>query len=96
MNRNPSNEHSVLRNRIKGKDKKMAKAIGIDLGTTSSVLAVWETDKGTVVPNSEGSRTTPSVVAYTGGWRTSGGAIRPAPGYLKSWIRDLENPSQQN
>ena len=43
----------------------MAKAIGIDLGTTNSVAAVWETDKGTVIPNSEGSRTTPSVVAYT-------------------------------
>ncbi len=43
----------------------MAKAIGIDLGTTNSVVAVWEADKGTVIPNSEGSRTTPSVVAYT-------------------------------
>jgi len=42
----------------------MAKAIGIDLGTTNSVVAVWEGDKGTVIPNSEGSRTTPSVVAY--------------------------------
>ena len=43
----------------------MAKAIGIDLGTTNSVAAVWEGDKATVIPNSEGSRTTPSVVAYT-------------------------------
>jgi len=43
----------------------MAKAIGIDLGTTNSVVAVWEGDKGTVIPNSEGARTTPSVVAYT-------------------------------
>jgi len=43
----------------------MAKAIGIDLGTTNSVAAVWEGGKGTVIPNSEGSRTTPSVVAYT-------------------------------
>jgi molecular chaperone DnaK len=43
----------------------MAKAIGIDLGTTNSVAAVWEGDKGTVIPNSEGARTTPSVVAYT-------------------------------
>lgn len=46
-------------------DYNMAKAIGIDLGTTNSVVAVWETNKGTVIPNSEGSRTTPSVVAYT-------------------------------
>jgi molecular chaperone DnaK len=43
----------------------MAKAIGIDLGTTNSVVAVWEGDTATVIPNSEGSRTTPSVVAYT-------------------------------
>ncbi len=43
----------------------MAKAVGIDLGTTNSVIAVWENGKATVIPNAEGSRTTPSVVAYT-------------------------------
>jgi molecular chaperone DnaK len=43
----------------------MAKAVGIDLGTTNSVVAIWENGKATVIPNSEGSRTTPSVVAYT-------------------------------
>ncbi len=43
----------------------MAKAVGIDLGTTNSVVAIWESGKATVIPNSEGSRTTPSVVAYT-------------------------------
>lgn len=43
----------------------MAKAVGIDLGTTNSVVAVWEEGKSTVIPNSEGSRLTPSVVAYT-------------------------------
>lgn len=43
----------------------MAKAVGIDLGTTNSVVAIWEEDKATVIPNSEGSRLTPSVVAYT-------------------------------
>ncbi|MET7902827.1 molecular chaperone DnaK [Streptomyces sp. NPDC005355] len=43
----------------------MAKAVGIDLGTTNSVIAAWEGGEASVVPNAEGSRTTPSVVAFT-------------------------------
>ncbi|MBR7829610.1 molecular chaperone DnaK [Actinospica sp. MGRD01-02] len=43
----------------------MAKAVGIDLGTTNSVIAAWEGGEPAVVPNAEGSRTTPSVVAFT-------------------------------
>jgi molecular chaperone DnaK len=43
----------------------MAKAVGIDLGTTNSVIAVMEGGEATVIPNAEGSRTTPSVVAFT-------------------------------
>jgi len=43
----------------------MAKAVGIDLGTTNSVVAVLEGGEPTVIPNAEGSRTTPSVVAFT-------------------------------
>ncbi|MCU0573389.1 MAG: molecular chaperone DnaK [Syntrophobacteraceae bacterium] len=43
----------------------MAKAVGIDLGTTNSVVAVWENGRATVIPSAEGTRTTPSVVAYT-------------------------------
>jgi molecular chaperone DnaK len=43
----------------------MAKAIGIDLGTTNSAVATMETDKPTVIVNSEGGRVTPSVVAFT-------------------------------
>ena len=43
----------------------MSKVIGIDLGTTNSVIAVMESGTPRVVPNEEGARTTPSVVAYT-------------------------------
>jgi molecular chaperone DnaK len=43
----------------------MAKAVGIDLGTTNSVIATVEGGQPTVIPNAEGSRTTPSVVAFT-------------------------------
>jgi molecular chaperone DnaK len=43
----------------------MAKAVGIDLGTTNSVIAATEAGQATVIPNAEGARTTPSVVAFT-------------------------------
>ncbi|MCW2913060.1 MAG: chaperone protein DnaK [Actinomycetia bacterium] len=43
----------------------MARAVGIDLGTTNSVIAAMEGGTPTVIPNAEGSRTTPSVVAFT-------------------------------
>jgi molecular chaperone DnaK len=43
----------------------MSKAVGIDLGTTNSVVAVLEAGEPTVIPNAEGSRTTPSVVAFS-------------------------------
>ena len=43
----------------------MARAVGIDLGTTNSVVAVLEGGEPTIIPNAEGARTTPSVVAFT-------------------------------
>src|SRR6266851_2691753 len=46
-------------------EEEMAIAVGIDLGTTNSVIAATEQGKPAVIPNAEGSRTTPSVVAFT-------------------------------
>src|SRR5262245_15951443 len=43
----------------------MARAVGIDLGTTNSVVAVLEAGEPAVIPNSEGQRTTPSVVGFS-------------------------------
>jgi len=55
----------------------MGKIIGIDLGTTNSCVAVMEGNDPVVIPNSEGTRTTPSVVAFTkSGERLVGGAAR--------------------
>mgnify|MGYP000341080643 CR=1 FL=1 len=43
----------------------MSKVVGIDLGTTNSVVAAIEGGQPSVIPNAEGLRTTPSIVAYT-------------------------------
>ncbi|WP_096434589.1 molecular chaperone DnaK [Alteribacter populi] len=50
----------------------MSKVIGIDLGTTNSCVAVMEGGEATVIPNAEGSRTTPSVVSFKDGERQVG------------------------
>ena len=60
----------------------MGKIIGIDLGTTNSCVSVMEGSEPTVIINSEGKRTTPSVVAFTGnGERKIGDPAkrRPSP-----------------
>ncbi|MBI2432151.1 MAG: Hsp70 family protein, partial [Candidatus Hydrogenedentes bacterium] len=55
----------------------MGKVVGIDLGTTNSCVAVMEGGQATVIPNAEGGRTTPSVVAFTkGGERLVGAAAK--------------------
>src|SRR5690606_31227210 len=57
-----SNEKSESR-----KEPAMARAVGIDLGTTNSVIAALEGGDPVIIPNAEGSRTTPSVVAFKEG-----------------------------
>ena len=51
------------------------KIVGIDLGTTNSVISVLEGANPNVIPNSEGGRTTPSVVAYTANGETLVGQL---------------------
>src|SRR5262245_1840193 len=46
-------------------EAQMARAVGIDLGTTNSVVSVLEAGEPVVIPNAEGSRTTPSVVGFS-------------------------------
>ena len=53
--------------------------VGIDLGTTNSAVAAMEGGKPTIVPNAEGGRTTPSVVAYTKNGDRLVGQVSNAP-----------------
>jgi molecular chaperone DnaK len=62
----------------------MGKIIGIDLGTTNSCVAVMEGNDPVVIPNSEGGRTTPSVVAFTKSGERLGWTAGKTTGYYKS------------
>ncbi len=58
----------------------MAKVLGIDLGTTNSAMAVMEGGEPVVIPNAEGTRTTPSIVAVTKTGERLVGQVAKPPG----------------
>jgi len=62
----------------------VAKAIGIDLGTTNSCVAVLEAGEPQVIINPEGARVTPSVVSLSPEWRAAGRPVGQAPNGAQS------------
>ena len=72
----------------------MAKVIGIDLGTTNSCVAVMEGGEPVVIPNAEGSRTTPSVVAFQkDGTRVVGQVAKNQESPSRFWSTITKGPS---
>ena len=75
----------------------MSKIIGIDLGTTNSCVAVLEGGEAKVIPNAEGNRTTPSVVAFKGDDELVGEtAKRPAVTNVKNTIASIKRKMGTN
>jgi molecular chaperone DnaK len=73
-------------------EENMARAVGIDLGTTNSCVAVLEGGEPTVIPNAEGARTTPSVVAFAKGGEVLVGEVakRQAVTNVERTIRSVK------
>jgi hypothetical protein len=66
--------HASLRRKMAAASKSDGPAVGIDLGTTYSCVAVWRHDRGEVIANDQGNRLTPSCVAFTSTERLVGEA----------------------
>ena len=71
----------------------MGKIIGIDLGTTNSCVAVMEGNEPVVIPNSEGRRTTPSIVAFVdnGERKVGDPAVFPTGNFCHDFAENEEN-----
>ena len=67
----------------------MSKIIGIDLGTTNSCVAVMEGGEPVVIPNAEGARTTPSVVAFTKTGERLVGQVAKRPIITKKFLKKI-------